>query len=83
MIYLEAERMDKLVMQEKCVPYESEIVKRWTRYVWISHFQSYWIRCEAAYGNQYFGRLPIGDLNELQSIKMQVKSILSDLVCTE
>ena len=25
---------------------------------------------KSAYGNQYLGRLPIGDLNELQSIKM-------------
>ena len=72
MIYLEAERMDKLVMQEKYVPAEIEIVKREREVRMDQPFSvlldQVW---KTAYGNQYFGRLPIGDLNELQSIKMQ------------
>lgn len=72
MIYLEAERMDKLVMQEKYVPAEIAIVKREREVRMDQPFSvlldQVW---KSAYGNQYFGRLPIGDLNELQSIKMQ------------
>ncbi len=39
---------------------------------------------KAAYGNQHLGRLPIGDLNELQSINMkELNQFLSHLVCTQ
>src|SRR5690554_5234284 len=71
MIYLEAERMDKLVLQEKFVPAEIAIVKRERE---VRMDQPYAVLMDqvwkAAYGNQYLGRLPIGDLNELQSIQM-------------
>lgn len=70
-IYLEAERMDKLVLQEKFVPSEISIVKREREVRMDQPFSvmmdQMW---KSAYGNQYLGRLPIGDLNELQSIKM-------------
>ncbi|MHA3891558.1 M16 family metallopeptidase [Acinetobacter sp. GXMZU3951] len=70
-IHLEAERMDKLVLQEKFVPSEIAIVKR-EREVRLDQpfsvlMDQMW---KSAYGNQYLGRLPIGDLKELQSIKM-------------
>ena len=72
MIYLESERMDKLVLQEKFVPSEINIVKR-EREVRLDQpfsvlMDQMW---KAAYGNQYLGRLPIGDLKELQSINMK------------
>ncbi|TCM67746.1 zinc protease [Acinetobacter calcoaceticus] len=71
-IYLEAERMDKLVLQEKFVPSEISIVMREREVRMDQPFavmmDQMW---KAAYGNQYLGRLPIGDLSELQSIKMQ------------
>ena len=71
MIYLEAERMDKLVLQEKFVPSEINIVER-EREVRLDQpfsvlMDQMW---KSAYGNQYLGRLPIGDLKELKSIKM-------------
>lgn len=71
MIYLEAERMDKLVLQEKFVPSEIKIVER-EREVRLDQpfsvlMDQMW---KSAYGNEYLGRLPIGDLKELQSIKM-------------
>ncbi|CAB1214213.1 M16 family metallopeptidase [Acinetobacter bouvetii] len=70
-IHLEAERMDKLVLQEKFVPSEIAIVKR-EREIRLDQpfavmMDQMW---KSAYGNRYLGRLPIGDLNELQSIKM-------------
>ena len=71
MIYLEAERMDKMVLQEKFVPSEINIVMRERE---VRMDQPYAVLMDqvwkAAYGNQYLGRLPIGDLKELQSIKM-------------
>ena len=71
-IHLEAERMDKLVLQEKYVPSEIAIVKR-EREVRLD--QPFAVMMDqifkSAYGNQYLGRLPIGDLNELQSINMK------------
>ena len=70
-IYLEAERMDKLVLQEKFVPSEINIVMREREVRMDQPFavliDQMW---KSAYGNQYLGRLPIGDLAELQSIKM-------------
>ncbi|OTG81614.1 M16 family metallopeptidase [Acinetobacter sp. ANC 4648] len=70
-IYLEAERMDKLVLQEKFVPSEINIVMREREVRMDQPFavlmDQMW---KSAYGNQYLGRLPIGDLSELQSIKM-------------
>ena len=70
-LYLESERMDKLVLQEKFVPSEIEIVKREREIRMDQPFavlmDQMW---KAAYGNQYLGRLPIGDLPELKSIKM-------------
>lgn len=71
MIYLEAERMDKLVLQEKFVPSEINIVMRERE---VRMDQPYAVLMDqmwkSAYGNQSLGRLPIGDLKELQSIKM-------------
>lgn len=68
---LESERMDKLVLQEKFVPAEIAIVMREREVRMDQPFavllDQMW---KAAYGNQSLGRLPIGDLNELQSIKM-------------
>jgi zinc protease len=71
-LQLEAERMDKLVLQQKHVPTEIDIVKR-EREVRLDQpfsvlFDSIF---KAAYGNRSIGRAPIGDLNELQSINMQ------------
>ena len=70
-IYLEAERMDKLVLQEKFVPSEINIVMREREVRMDQPFavlmDQMW---KSAYGNQYLGRLPIGDLVELKSIKM-------------
>ena len=71
-LQLEAERMDKLVLQEKHVPTEIDIVKR-EREVRLDQpfsvlFDSIF---KAAYGNTSIGRAPIGDLEELQSINMQ------------
>ena len=70
-IHLEAERMDKLVLQEKYVPSEINIVMREREVRMDQPFavlmDQMW---KAAYGNQSLGRLPIGDLAELQSIKM-------------
>ena len=70
-LYLEAERMDKLVLQQKFVPSEIEIVKR-EREIRLDQpfavlMDQMW---KSAYGNQYLGRLPIGDLEELKSIRM-------------
>ncbi|WP_218646819.1 pitrilysin family protein [Acinetobacter sp. SwsAc6] len=71
-IHLEAERMDKLVLQEKYVPSEIAIVKREREIRLDQPFSVLMDQIfKSAYGNQYLGRLPIGDLNELQSIKMQ------------
>jgi len=70
-IYLESQRMDKLVLQEKFVPSEINIVMREREVRMDQPFavlmDQMW---KAAYGNQSLGRLPIGDLPELQSIKM-------------
>jgi len=70
-LYLESERMDKLVLQEKFVPSEIEIVKREREIRMDQPFavlmDQMW---KAAYGNQYLGRLPIGDLPELKSIQL-------------
>lgn len=72
MIYLESQRMDQLVLQEKFVPSEISIVMREREVRMDQPFavmmDQMW---KAAYGNQSLGRLPIGDLNELQSINMQ------------
>ena len=71
MLFLESERMDKLVLQEKFVPSEISIVMREREVRMDQPFSvlmdQIW---KSAYGNQYLGRLPIGDLNELQSINM-------------
>lgn len=70
-ILLEAERMDKLVLQEKHVPTEIDIVKRERELRLDQPFSVLMDQIfKSAYGNQYLGRLPIGDLKELQSIKM-------------
>ena len=70
-IHLEAERMDKLVLQEKFVPSEINIVMREREVRMDQPFavlmDQMW---KAAYGNESLGRLPIGDLPELKSIKM-------------
>ena len=70
-IYLEAQRMDKLVLQEKFVPSEINIVMREREVRMDQPFSvlmdQMW---KSAYGNKSLGRLPIGDLPELQSIKM-------------
>lgn len=70
-LQLEAERMDKLVLQEKYVPSEISIVMRERE---VRMDQPFTVLSDqilkSAYGNQYLGRLPVGDLNELKSIKM-------------
>ncbi len=70
-IHLEAERMDKLVLQQKYVPSEIEIVRR-ERELRLDQplavvMDQMW---KSAYGNRSLGRLPIGDLAELKSIKL-------------
>lgn len=71
-IFLEAERMDQLVLQEKYVPTEIDIVKREREIRLDQPFSVLMDQVfKSVYGNQYLGRLPIGDLNELQSINMQ------------
>lgn len=70
-LYLESERMDKLILQEKFVPSELEIVKR-EREVRLDQPVAVLVDqiFKSVYGNQYLGRLPIGDLPELKSITM-------------
>ena len=62
--------MDKLVLQEKFVPSEIEIVKREREVHGSAICCADGSNVKSAYGNQYLGRLPIGDLPELKSIKM-------------
>lgn len=70
-IYLEAERMDKLVLQQKFVPSEIEIVKRERELTSDQPFSLLIDKVfKAIYGNKDLGREPIGDLGELQSINM-------------
>lgn len=68
---LEAERMDKLVLQQKFVPAEIEIVKRERE---LTSDQPFAILIDQVfkgiYGNKDLGREPIGDLEELESINM-------------
>lgn len=68
---LEAERMDKLVLQQKFVPAEIEIVKRERE---LTSDQPFAILIDhvfkGIYGNKDLGREPIGDLEELESINM-------------
>ena len=70
-IYLEAQRMNKLVIQDKFVPSEIEIVRRERE---VSLDQPFSVLMndafKSAYGNQDLGRLPIGDLAELRSIRL-------------
>lgn len=68
---LEAERLDKLVLKAQYVPAEIAIVRR-EREIRLDQpfsvlLDQMW---KSAYGNQSLGRLPIGDLEELKSIKM-------------
>lgn len=68
-LYLEAQRMQHLVLQDQFIPKEIDIVKR-EREVRLDN-PSAVIRdqiMKAAYGNQHLGRSPIGDLAELESI---------------
>lgn len=70
-LYLEAQRMDKLVLQKKFVATEIEIVRRERELRLDQPFAVLMDQMfKAAYGNQALGRLPIGDLDELKSIKM-------------
>lgn len=70
-ILLEAERMDKLVLQQKHVPTEIDIVKREREIRLDQPFSVLMDQIlKSAYGNQHLGRLPIGDLTELQSINI-------------
>ena len=68
-LHLEAERMQGLVLQEKFIPTEIDIVKR-EREVRLDQPVSVLMdqMVKAAYGNQHLGRLPIGDIAELESI---------------
>lgn len=71
-IQLEAERMDKLVLQEKHVPTEIDIVKREREIRLDQPFSVLFDQVlKAGYGNRSLGRAPIGDLHELQSISME------------
>ncbi len=71
MIYLESQRMNHLVLQEKYIPTEINIVKREREVRMDQPFailmDQIW---KSIYGNYYLGRLPIGDLAELQSIRL-------------
>ena len=71
LIYLEAQRMNKLVIQDKFVPSEIEIVRR-ERELRLDQPFSVLIddAFKSAYGNQSLGRLAIGDLSELKSIRL-------------
>lgn len=68
---LESERMNQLVLKEQYVPSEINIVRREREIRMDQPFavlvDQVW---KSAYGNESLGRLPIGDLNELNSIKM-------------
>ena len=67
---LEAERMDKLVLKEQYVPAEIAIVRREREIRLDQPFSALLDQMwKSAYGNQSLGRLPIGDLEELKSIK--------------
>lgn len=70
-IRLEADRMDGLVLQQKYVPTEIEIVKRERE---LTSDRSFNILMDevfrAIYGNESLGREPIGDLDDIQSIKI-------------
>ncbi|KJV40432.1 M16 family metallopeptidase [Acinetobacter brisouii] len=71
-LYLEAQRMDKLVLQQKFVPSEIETVRRERELRLDQPFAVLMDQMfKAAYGNRDLGRLPIGDLNELKSIQMK------------
>ena len=70
-IALEAERMDGLVLQQKYVPTEIEIVKRERELTSDRAFTTLMDEAfKAVYGNESLGREPIGDLEDLQSIKV-------------
>lgn len=71
-LHLEAQRMQHLVLQEKFIPTEIDIVKR-EREIRLDQPMSVLMdqMVKSAYGNQHLGRLPIGDLQELESIGLQ------------
>ena len=70
-IQLEAERMDKLVLQEKHVPTEIDIVTREREIRLDQPFSVLYDQIlKAGFGNKSLGRTPIGDLQDLQSINM-------------
>lgn len=70
-LHLEAERMHNLVLQEKWIAGEIDIVKR-EREIRLDQPMAVLMdqMVKSAYGNQHLGRLPIGDLKELESITL-------------
>lgn len=68
---LEAQRMDQLLLPAQMVATEIDIVKR-EREVRLDQPFSVLLDqlLKSAYGNAHLGRLPIGDLDELASIKI-------------
>lgn len=70
-IELEAERMDKLVLDKKFVAPEIEVVKREREANFDQTFSRLMNKIfQSIYGVEYFGREPIGELTELESINM-------------
>ncbi|MDO4224208.1 MAG: insulinase family protein, partial [Acinetobacter sp.] len=71
LLEMEAERMDKSVIQMEHVPNEIEIVKREREIRLDQPFSVVQDQIfKELYGNQSLGRAPIGDLAELQSINL-------------
>ena len=71
-LHLEAQRMHALDLKADLIAGEIDIVKR-EREIRLDQPMSVLMdqMVKAAYGNQHLGRLPIGDLQELESIKLQ------------
>ncbi|WP_407412349.1 M16 family metallopeptidase [Acinetobacter sp.] len=71
-LHLEAQRMHALDLKADLISGEIDIVKR-EREVRLDQPMSVLMdqMVKAAYGNQHLGRLPIGDVHELESIQLQ------------
>lgn len=71
-LHLEAQRMHALDLKSDWIAGEIDIVKR-EREVRLDQPMSVLMdqMVKATYGNQHLGRLPIGDLQELESIQLQ------------
>ena len=71
-LHLEAQRMQHLLLQEQFIAKEIDIVKR-EREVRLDQPMSVLMdqMVKSAYGNQHLGRLPIGEIKELESIGLK------------